>query len=171
LTLAEVQRVLHALLDEGVAVRDLVRIFEALSLAAKTNTDPDRLVEAARGALAPAITASHLADGRLPVLTLEPRLQQSLLESARSTDNGVQLLPGPDVAERLMDSVSRIHQKALDQGIRPVLVCAPQIRLPLRRLLASSIADLAVMSYSEVSSNAPIVDTVGVISNERTVGV
>jgi flagellar biosynthesis protein FlhA len=32
LTLAEVQRVLHALLDEGVGVRDLVRIFEALSL-------------------------------------------------------------------------------------------------------------------------------------------
>ena len=59
LSLGEIQRVLHALLDEGVSVRDLVRIFEALSLAAKAGTEPDRLVEAARLALAPAITASH----------------------------------------------------------------------------------------------------------------
>ena len=40
LTLGEIQRVLHALLDEGVSIRDLVRIFEALSLAAKSSHRP-----------------------------------------------------------------------------------------------------------------------------------
>jgi flagellar biosynthesis protein FlhA len=80
-------------------------------------------------------------------------------------------MPGPDVVESLMASVTRGYQRVLDQGIRPVLVCAPQIRLPLRRLLASSVPELPVMSYSEVSSNAPVIDTVGVINNERTVGV
>ena len=65
LSLGEVQRVLHALLEEGVSIRDLVRIFEALSLAAKSGTEPDRLVEAARLALAPAITASHTSAGTL----------------------------------------------------------------------------------------------------------
>jgi flagellar biosynthesis protein FlhA len=107
----------------------------------------------------------------LPVLTLEPRLQQTLLESARSTEGGVQLLPGPDVVERLLRTVTRINQAALEQGIRPVLVCAPQIRLPLRRLLAASVPELAIMSYSEISNNAPVVDTVGVINDERTVSV
>jgi flagellar biosynthesis protein FlhA len=162
LTLGEVQRVLHALLDEGVSVRDLVRIFEALSVAAKGGTDPDRLIEAARLALAPAITAAQLTDGRL---------QQALLESARPTDSGVQLLPGPDLVEALVTDVVRAHQLTLERGIRPVLVCAPQIRLPLRRLLSSTAPDLPVMSYSEISSNAAIVDTVGVISDGRTVGV
>ena len=42
LSLGEIQRVLHALLDEGVAIRDLVRIYEALSVAAKSGTEPDR---------------------------------------------------------------------------------------------------------------------------------
>ena len=51
LDLGEVQRVLHALLEEGVSIRDLVRIFEALSVRAKTSTDLDGLVEAARTAL------------------------------------------------------------------------------------------------------------------------
>jgi flagellar biosynthesis protein FlhA len=171
LTLGEVQRVLHALLEEGVSIRDLVRVFEALSVAAKTSTDPDRLIEAARLALAPSITASHLHDGRLQVLTLEARLQQTLLESARPLDSGVQLLPGPEVVETLLHSVALQFQGAQDRGMRPVLVCAPQIRLPLRRLIISTTPELAVMSYNEISDNATIVDTVGVISSVRAVAV
>ncbi|HJQ03141.1 MAG TPA: flagellar biosynthesis protein FlhA [Jatrophihabitans sp.] len=171
LSLGEVQRVLHALLDEGVSVRDLVRIFEALSVAAKGGTEPDRLVEAARLALAPAITASHTVDGTLSVITLEPRMQQSLLESVRPAETGVQLLPGPELVEALVTETARQYQAIIERGNRPVLVCAPQIRLPLRRLLASTVPDLPVLSYSEVSSNATVVDTVGVISNARTVGV
>ncbi|HEX4727826.1 MAG TPA: FHIPEP family type III secretion protein, partial [Jatrophihabitans sp.] len=171
LSLGEIQRVLHALLDEGVSVRDLVRIFEALSLAAKAGTEPDRLVEAARLALAPAITASHTVDGTLSVITLEPRMQQGLLESVRPAETGVQLLPGPELVEALVTDTTRQYHAIIERGVRPVLVCAPQIRLPLRRLLASTVPDLPVLSYSEVSANATIVETVGVIGNARTVGV
>jgi flagellar biosynthesis protein FlhA len=107
----------------------------------------------------------------LQVLTLEPRLQQSLLESARPLDHGIALLPGPELVESLITSVAAQYQAAQEKGIRPVLVCAPQIRLPLRRLIATSSIDLPVMSYSEISSNATIVDTVGVISDGRAVAV
>jgi flagellar biosynthesis protein FlhA len=171
LSLGEIQRVLHALLDEGVSVRDLVRIFEALSVAAKAGTEPDRLVEAARLALAPAITASHIVDGTLSVITLEPRMQQSLLESVRPAETGVQLLPGPELVEALVTDTARQYQAIIERAVRPVLVCAPQIRLPLRRLLSSTVPDLPVLSYSEVSANATLVETVGVIGNARTVGV
>lgn len=171
LNLGEIQRVLHALLEESVSVRDLVRIFEALSLAAKTGTEPDRLVEAARLALAPAITASQMSNGTLTVMTLDPRMQQSLLESLRPSETGVQLLPGPELVEALVTGTARQYQLVLERGIRPVLVCAPQIRLPLRRLIASTVPDLPVLSYSEVASNAATVDTVGVICDARTVGV
>jgi flagellar biosynthesis protein FlhA len=171
LSLGEIQRVLHALLDEGVAIRDLVRIYEALSVAAKAGTEPDRLVEAARLALAPAITAAHTQDGRLSVLTIDPRLQQSLLESVRPAETGLQLLPGPELVEALITEVGRQHQAALERGLRPVLACAPQIRLPLRRLIASTVPDLPVLSYSEISNNANAVDTVGVIADARAVGV
>jgi flagellar biosynthesis protein FlhA len=171
LSLGEIQRVLHALLDEGVAIRDLVRIYEALSVTAKSGTEPDRLVEAARLALAPAITAAHAQDGRLPVLTLDPRLQQALLESVRPAETGVQLLPGPELVEALITEVGRQYQAALERGQRPVLACAPQIRLPLRRLITSTAPDLPVLSYSEISNNASAVDTVGVIADARAVGV
>jgi flagellar biosynthesis protein FlhA len=171
LSLGEIQRVLHALLDEGVSIRDLVRIFEALSVAAKSGTEPDRLVEAARMALAPAITAAHTHDGTLSVLTLDPRLQQSLLESVRPAESGFQLLPGPEVVEALVTDTARQYQRILERGLRPVLACAPQIRLPLRRLVATTAPDLPVLSYSEISTNATSVDSLGVIGDARTVGV
>ncbi len=171
LSLGEIQRVLHGLLDEGVSIRDLVRIFEALSVAAKSGTEPDRLVEAARMALAPAITAAHTHDGTLSVLTLDPRLQQSLLESVRPAETGYQLLPGPDVVETLVTDVARQYQRVLEAGLRPVLACAPQIRLPLRRLVSTTAPDLPVLSYTEISTNATSVDSLGVIGDARTVGV
>src|SRR6185437_9165220 len=121
LTLGEIQRVLHSLLDEGVSVRDLVRIFEALSVAAEAGTEPDRVVEAARLALAPAITASHTLDGTLSVITLEPRMQQSLLESVRPAETGVQLLPGPELVETLVTDTARQYHAIIERGVRPVL--------------------------------------------------
>jgi flagellar biosynthesis protein FlhA len=167
LTLGEIQRVLHALLDEGAPIRDLVRVYEALSVAAKGGTDPDRLVEAARSALGPAITAQYVVDGRLSVLTIDPRIQQTLLESSRPTDAGTQLLVSPDLAEALVTDLQRRHQALADQGSRPVLVCPAPLRLPLYRLIRVAVPDLPVLSYPEISGTSARVEAVGVISDVR----
>ena len=59
--LGEIQRVLQSLLDEGVGIRDLVRIFEVISTAGPGHQGPRGLVEAVRTALGPAISAAHAA--------------------------------------------------------------------------------------------------------------
>jgi flagellar biosynthesis protein FlhA len=167
LSLGEIQRVLHALLDEGVSVRDLVRIYEALSVAAKGGTDPDRLVEAARAALAPAIAAAAAEDGRLDVLTLEPRLQQTLLESVRPADGGAQLVIEPGLAEAMISRISELYRSEATRGHKPVLVCAAPIRTPLRRLIRLAVPDLPVLSYPELSVASVSVNAVGVIEDVR----
>ena len=163
LSLGEIQRVLHSLLDEGVSIRDLVRIYESLSLAAKGGTDPDRLVEAARAALAPAITARLATEGRLDVLTIEPQLQQRLLESVRSTDIGAQLVIEASLAEMLIGDVSTKFRDLAAAGSSPVLVCAAGIRLPLRRLVQLSVPQLPVLSYTELSASSVTVNALGMI--------
>jgi flagellar biosynthesis protein FlhA len=163
LSLGEIQRVLHSLLDEGVSIRDLVRIYEALSLAAKGGTDPDRLVEAARGALAPAITARLATDGRLDVLTIEPQLQQRLLESVRGTDAGAQLVLDASLAEMLISNVGAQFRDATAAGNTPVLVCAAGIRLPLRRLVQLSVPGRPVLSYTELAASSVTVNAIGMI--------
>ena len=167
LTLGEIQRVLHALLDESVSIRDLVRIYEALSVAAKQSTDPDRLIEAARAALAPAIAAQHATDNRVDVLTLEPRLQQSLLESVRPSDGGAQLVIDPALAEMLITQIVERYGEESARGNKPVLVCAAQIRMPLRRLLRLSVPTLPVLSYPELSVGSVTVNALGMINDVR----
>jgi len=163
LTLGEVQRVLQALLAERVCIRDLVRIFEALSVRARTSADPDGLVEAARGALGPAIASGHAVDGRLPVLTFDPLLEQNLLESLRTGEAGSFLMLDPLYAERLAVEAARLAEQAEQRGEQPVLVCAQPLRLPVRRLLETAAPRLPVLAYSELGSQLTL-STVGVVN-------
>ncbi|MBG0818637.1 flagellar biosynthesis protein FlhA [Planomonospora sp. ID82291] len=165
LSLGQIQTVLQALLDEGVSIRDLVRIFEALSLAGKHTSDADALYEAARSALGPAIAARHAADGGLPVLTLDPRLEHALLESLRPTESGVQLILDTARAEAVIGHAAQLSEAAEQQGIIPVLVCSPQLRMPLRRLLKFGAPRLPLLSYAEIAECPFRVETLGVVTD------
>jgi flagellar biosynthesis protein FlhA len=170
LTMGEVQRILQALLTEQVPIRDLVRIFEAMSLRARSGTDVEGLVEAVRATLGAAIAAPYLVDGRLPVLTFEPMLEQSLLESVRPAEGGSFLLLDGGRIEALMGDVARAIDVAEQGGSTPVLVCSPQIRSAVRRLLGSALPRLPVLSYGEVGTGLNI-DTIGVVSGVHAVAV
>ncbi|SDQ19672.1 flagellar biosynthesis protein FlhA [Quadrisphaera sp. DSM 44207] len=169
LSLGEVQRVLQALLEEGVAIRDLARIYEGLSLRAKGGADVDALVEAARTALGPAVAAAHVQDGVLRVLTLDPLLEHQLVESLRVTDAGTQVGMDPSRVERLVDEVGRRLAAAEELGWAPVLVCAPALRAPLRRLVAMAVPRVTALSYAEVSGPGLMIETVGVVSGADAV--
>jgi flagellar biosynthesis protein FlhA len=169
LSLGQVQRVLQDLLDEDVPVRDLVRIFEALSLTAKNITDHDALLEATRAALGPAIAARYATDGALTVVTLDPRLEQSLLETLRPTENGLQLLVDTGRAEAIVAELNQLVEAAEQHGANPVVVCSPQLRLALRRLLQLAVPRLPVVSYSEIAQCALRIETVGVVNGAYSI--
>ena len=165
LSLGEIQRVLHVLLDEGVSVRDLVRIYEALSVAGKGGADIDRLVDAARAALAPGITAQYAVDGHLDVLTVDARLQQTMLESLRPAEGGAVLLLPPGMAEAVVTVIADRYRSATAAGHKPVLICAAQIRGPLRRLIAMSVPGLPVLSFPELAAGTVAVNAIGVVDD------
>jgi flagellar biosynthesis protein FlhA len=164
LTLGEIQRVLHGLLAENVSIRDLVRIFEALSVRAKTSTDMDALVEAARGALGSAISQPYVSpDERLHVMTLDPGFEQRLLEAVRPTDGGQVLALDAGTIDALVSGCGGLLDEAERAGISPVLVCSPQVRAALSRLVRQVLPRLPVISYAEVSRTAQI-ESLGVVS-------
>src|SRR5690242_9283362 len=164
LSLGRIQKVLQALLDEGVPVRDLVRIFEALSLRAKVSVDHDGLVEAARSALGPAIAAQYASGGRLTVITLDPMLEQGLLESLRPSDTGAFMAIDGMRAEALVTEAAQLVESAEQQGLTPVLACSPQLRLPLLRLLRAGSRRVQVLSYAEISGSTAQIETMGVVN-------
>ncbi len=169
LSLGEVQRALQALLDEQVSIRDLARILEALSLRARVGKDIDGLVEAARETLGPAVVAPYVQDGSIHVISLQPGLEQRLLEGLRVGEAGGFLAVDPDLSQLVLTQLTTLAQRAEQQNITPVLVCAPQVRAAVRRMVSPVLPRMTVLSYGELSGPIQI-QSCGVVGSELPAG-
>ncbi len=163
LSLAEIHRVLQGLLAEQVPINDLTRIYEALTLRAKVATDPESLVEAARSALGPALVARFADGSHLPVITIEPSLEQSLVQDLRPAEGGTQLVVDPGRLDAIFASLAAAVAAAESAGKSPVLVCAPVLRPALRKLVPLPPRGVPVLSYAEVTSADISIETIGVV--------
>jgi flagellar biosynthesis protein FlhA len=168
-TLGDVQGVLRGLLDEGVPVRDLVRIVESTTEQARTQQkDADSLLESARIALGSTIGSLYAVNGTIPIITMAPSLEQGLIASIRTGDRGRTLGIEAAVAESLVRQVAKLTQEAESRGVTPVLLCATRLRLALRRLLKPSLPRLAIIGAGEIGA-AMSLDTVGSVADEAVV--
>ena len=157
LTVGQVQRILQNLLAEGVSIRNLATILEKVSDAAPATKNPDELSEYARRALGSQVTKTVQDDaGKLKVITLDPRLEQMLLQGVRQTPTEITMYVDPKLARHLMDSLSERIQKMLAEGLPPVVLTAPHLRLPFRRFFETTFSDLCVLSFPEIPSRTEI---------------
>jgi flagellar biosynthesis protein FlhA len=154
LTLGEVGRVLEQLLRERVSIRDLGSILEALLETAPVNKSIVALVEAARVALGRRLVRPLLdADGQLPVLLLDPALEEEIL-SALAPETGQRLLassatPGAPLVRRLADSLKQLIGAATS-AVLPVLLCPSPARYYVKRWLEPVLPRLAVVAAGEI---------------------
>jgi flagellar biosynthesis protein FlhA len=163
LSLGEIQRVLQALLREGVSVRDLGAIVEAIGDKARLTRDPSMLAEYARQALGRTIVAPYLdMEGTLRAIALDPSLEQEVAEALVQTADGEFLAMDPTRAAALADACAEQVEHALARGGRPVLLCSARVRRHLRRLIEQRLPQLAVCSYNEIASGVAV-ETTGVI--------
>ncbi len=158
LSLGDVQKVLKRLLKERIPIRDLVTILEALADHAGQTKNLDVLTEYARAALAPTITRQFTADdGRVHLIVLDPPLEQHLLELAeagRLNPNTLGL--APDRAQRFLNEAERLGQSQLMRGWPPVLLTSPVLRGTLSAFVSGQVADLAVLSYHDLTPTAAL---------------
>jgi flagellar biosynthesis protein FlhA len=163
LSVGEVQRVLQALLREGVSIRDLGSIVEAIGDKARVTRDPGILAEYARQALGRAITAPHVdAESTLRAIALDPQIEQEVAESITVTTDGEFLAMEPTRAQALVRALAGQQEAAVSRGRRPVLLCSARVRRHLRRLCEQSLPQLAVCSYNEIVPGIRV-ETIGVV--------
>jgi flagellar biosynthesis protein FlhA len=164
LSVGEVQRVLQALLREGVSIRDLGAIVEAIGDKARVTRDPGLLAEYARQALGRAITAPHIdAEATLRAIALDPQIEQEVAEAITVTTDGEYLAMEPVRAQALVHALSGQQDAAIARGRRPVLLCSARVRRHLRRLCEQSLPQLAVCSYNEIVPGIRV-ETIGVVN-------
>jgi len=166
MTVGEVQKVLQHLLRERISIRDLVTILETLADHAGRSKDMDLLGEWVRAALARSICRQYVDDssGALQTLTLDPNLEQTLLEAV--TPGLPNLTLEPSVARMFIQNLGAQMERMIALGYQqPVLLCMSALRLPLRRLTERSLPNLVILSYNEIVPNTEV-RAVGAVSGE-----
>lgn len=153
-------KVLQNLLRERVPIRDIRSIAEALAGTTGKSQDPAALTALARVALSRQIVQNIIGNERnLPVITLEPTLEQLLLNTVQQAqkagaDDSAFIEPG--LADRLQQSLINAAQQQELSGKPLVLLVAAPLRPMLSRFVRHSVPDMRVLAYTEVPENKQI---------------
>ena len=150
LTLGQVQRILAGLLKEGVPIRNLQTILEALADACLETKDVRALTEHVRSRLCRTIVEPHLdPTGTLHAAFLDPELERNLAEALAGND-GVANLPTGFLG-RFVDRTAEALSSMVRTGRDPVLVTRASLRPFLAEAIAGVIPNAAVLSYQETT--------------------
>ncbi|MCV6609536.1 MAG: flagellar biosynthesis protein FlhA [Amphritea sp.] len=165
LSVSTLLKVLQNLLMEQVSVRDFRTITEALADAIARTQDPVALTAAVRISLARMIVQNIIGnDAELPVVTLDPQLEQMLLGSVQQGDGASEgLVIEPGMAERLQSSLADVAQQQEIAGRPTILLVAAPIRPLLAKFVRYGEHQISVLSYQEIPENkrVTIIATVG----------
>jgi len=166
LSISSLLKVLQNLLMEQVPLKDFRSIAEALSEAVVRTQDPVALTAAVRVAISRLIVQTlNGPDPEIPVITLDPQLEQLLLgsvqQSQQAGESGMVLEPG--MAERLQGSLIEAAQKQEMMGQPAILLVAAPVRPLMAKFVRYGEQLIHVLSYQEVPENKriTIVATVG----------
>ena len=154
MTISDVQRVLHNLLSERVSIANIDFIFEALVDLSRMEKDTTKLTELVRRKMNVMICNQLQAENNdLAVISLDPKLENRMTQTAQQKPDPTGLVVDPVTAQNLIDNLSEIAARMVQQGRSPVLLCGDSIRRQMRALTQRAIPQLSVLAVSEIPRN------------------
>ena len=154
LSLGIVQKVMQNLIRERISIRDLLTIVETLADYAVLTKDPDLLTEYVRNKLSRSIINPYIGeDGFLKLITMDPGVEDLLLQGIQKAEHGSYLSIDPKIADSIISSIKQEAEKAMSKNIQPILLTSPLIRRHLKKMVEYFIPSLMVLSQSELLSD------------------
>jgi flagellar biosynthesis protein FlhA len=167
LRVVEIQKVLQGLLKERVSIRNMVTILEAIADYAPVSKNVWFLTEKARQALASQICHQYIDDDRkLRVLTIDPALEQKIIDSKYETPSGIISALDPPSHQAWIKAVSKASAAVKGKGWMPLVLCSEQARFLVKNSTDRELPDLVVLSVPEIAQDV-IPEAVGVIRLEK----
>ena len=149
------EKILRALLKEGIPIRDLGLIMEAI-VDAGPNQNVDTVTEQIRGRLSRTITRRFCDNGQLRVVTLDAEVEKKILAALTKNDQGVYLALSPDIMQQIMAQLGELRKKFQELSQTPIVLTSQIIRVYLSRMIAQFYPDIYVLSFNEITSNVQI---------------
>ena len=157
LSLGVVTRTLQNLLQEGVPIRDMRSLAEALTEASARTQDPEQLTGLVRPKLGRMIVQGLLENrDTLSVMTLDPQLEQLLHNVLQQNGGSTGMVLEPSLAEGLFSALRENAKDMEEQGLPAVLVVSPPIRAWMSKVVRYRVNELTVMSYSEIPDDQSV---------------
>ena len=164
LTYGELQKVLHALLRERVAIRNLEVILEVLCDYGPRTKDIDVLTEYVRHALAREICAHYVDEADvLHVVTLAPELEQEILATINQAETADYIPVPPERADVIAEQTLEAVQPMILAGQEPLVLTSAPVRRFFRRMVVRYIPKIVALSYHEIDP-AVTLESVGQVS-------
>ena len=155
-TYANLEKILRNLLKEGVPIKDLSAILEAIIDAGSTTRDIDMITEQVRAALSRTITRKFCENGQLRVATLDAELETKILSSLTKNEHGVYLALSPEIMQQMIAQLGDLRKKFNELSQTPILLTSQVIRVYVSRMITQFYPDVYVLSFNEITSNVQI---------------
>jgi len=155
-SLGEIQKILANLLSENIPIRDMASIMEALSDYGNLTRDPDMLTEYVRQTLRRSISKRFIPEDVAYAITLDPSLEQLILDSTKQSEHGSYLAIEPMQVHSIFDRLRAIIENMKNKGRTPVILTSPLVRRQFRKISEQISPELAVLSYNEIDSGVEV---------------
>ena len=151
------QKVLCMLLREGVPIRDMETILECLGDHANNLKDIEVIVEYVRQSLKRTITRRFADGGSLRVITLDPKVEDIILQGVKKSGSGSSVLSiDPEIVNAIVASTNTEIDKVKDVLPSIVILMSPFTRVYFKKLLDQFMPGITVLSYSEIDNSTQI---------------
>ncbi len=155
LPVGRVADVLQRLVAEGVSIRDLRAIFEALVEWAPREKDPVMLTEYARMALRRHIVGRQRhGQPWVSAWVIGSHIEQKMRESIRQTSAGTYSALSPEENQAIVDKIRSSLEQSGAASL--ALVTAIDIRRFVRKLIERDLFGVAVLSFQELGDEAEL---------------
>jgi flagellar biosynthesis protein FlhA len=156
-SLGTAHRVMQNLLREQIVIKDVATILETLADYGAHTKDIDVLTEYVRSALQRTISSiCEDKGGVIFAATLDPALEQTIAVSVQATKSGITAVLAPDLAQRIIRAVEAASRNMIANAHKPIIICSPNVRLALKRLIEGSLPRVMVISYAEISADCEV---------------
>jgi len=151
------QKVLQQLLRERISIRDLLTILETLADYVPITKDVNKLIGYVRQALARTITRQYEdRDGNITVVMVSPDIEDSIVKSVQHTEYESFVTADPDIIQNIVSGFQKFVKIFTDRGLEPIVLCSPNTRIYLRKILEKFFPNVAVLSYNEIIDDTNI---------------
>lgn len=151
-SIAQVNDVLQRLVQEGISIRDIKSILEALSEWGRIEKDPTQLTEYVRSSMRRYISFRYAGVREtLFVNMLDPEIEDVIRGAIRRTSTGTYLSLDPNIAHDILEAIRREIEPLPPTAQKPVIITDAEVRRFVRKMVELEFPELTVLSYQELA--------------------